>query len=233
MGMDGNISTDRIARVIARQDPDIIALQELDAFRPRSRSIDQASKIAQYLEIKHHFHPVFCQQEEQYGNAILSRHPIKVIQMKALPGWNTKKWYEPRGAMWIEYEFQGKRIQVLNTHLSLWPKERSLQIDALLSEQWLGQLNGETPIILCGDFNAMPGSTTYRKVCKRFKESQSIVPGHRPNATWFGRYPVSQIDHIFITPQFQIKEVFVPRTSLDAVASDHLPLVADISFISI
>src|SRR5262249_42075187 len=57
IGMDGRVSMERIAQVIARFDPDIIALQELDVGRPRSGKVNQAQVIARKLEMKFHFHP--------------------------------------------------------------------------------------------------------------------------------------------------------------------------------
>lgn len=229
MGMDGHISPDRIARVIARHNPDVIALQELDVLRKRSQGIDQAHKIAQYLEMKHHFHPAFCQEEGQYGNAILSRFPLTVIKMQALPQLKDDKKYEPRGAMAVSLRFQDTEVLVINTHLSMWPSERKIQIEDLMSEKWLVDLR--KPVILCGDFNAMPGSLVYKKVCEKLKDSQRILTGHRPFGTWCGRYPLSQIDHVFVTPQFKVNTILVPRTSLDQIASDHLPLIVDVAFI--
>jgi endonuclease/exonuclease/phosphatase family metal-dependent hydrolase len=230
MGMDGRISTDRIARVIARHNPDVICLQELDSQRKRSKGMDQAHQIAQYLEMKYHFHSVFCEEEEQYGNAILSRHPLTLVKMAALPRLRNSKTYEPRGAMLVSLEFQGKKVHLINTHLSIWPHERIMQVKALLGEEWL--MDSHPLTILCGDFNAMPSSRTYKKVCEKLKDSQRMLPGHKPYRTWFGRYPLSQIDHIFITPQFKVNAAIVPHTSLDKVASDHLPLMVDLSFIS-
>ena len=96
--------------------------------------------------------------------------------------------------------------------------------------QWLGQQVEKSAFVLCGDFNAMPGSMVYDRVCEKLKDSQASLPGQHPYGTWFGRYPISQIDHVFINSFLKVKSVFVPRTSLDKLASDHLPLVVDIFF---
>ncbi len=229
LGLDGTISTDRIARVIVRQQPDIIALQELDVGRMRSQQIDQAEKIARKLEMKYHFHPTFRWGSEQYGNAILSRYPMALIKTKPLPQFDDKMKYEPRGAMWVTVDFHGVKIQVINTHLSIWRYERLLQINALLGEEWIGSPECYHPLILCGDFNAVPGSLAYRKICQRLLDSQAVLEGHRPYRTWWGRYPLSQIDYIFITEDFRVQSISVPRTSLDIVASDHLPLIAELN----
>jgi endonuclease/exonuclease/phosphatase family metal-dependent hydrolase len=230
LGMDSHISTERIARVIARQNPDVVALQELDVGRLRSRGIDQVVRIARNLEMEYHFHPAFRYEDEQYGNAILSRFPMALIKMGVLPKLAEKQRYESRGAMWVSIDFQGTKIQIINTHLSVWPQERLLQINNLLSEEWLGHHDCYGPVILCGDFNALPGSTVYRKICQRLNDSQAILAGHRPHRTWFGNYPIGQIDHIFVTSEFQVDSIVVPRTTLDRLASDHLPLIVDLKF---
>lgn len=230
-GMDGCISTERIARVIARYNPDIIALQELDVGRLRSGRIDQAEMIARKLEMKYHFHPVFRWKDEQYGNAILSRYPMALIESGALPKLSNKKRnYEPRGVIWVTVEFGGEKIQVFNTHLSLWPRERTLQVEALLSEQWLQHPDCQGPVVLCGDFNSLPRSEVYRKLCHRLHDSQTALPGHRPRRTWSGQYPVSRIDYVFINDNFQVYSIAVPRTDLEKIASDHLPLITELIY---
>ncbi len=228
LGMDGGVSTERIARVIARYSPDIIALQELDVGRARSGGMDQAERIARKLEMHYHFHPTFRWKDEQYGNAILSRYPVALMKMGALPRLADKIKYEPRGAVWVSVEFQGMKVQIFNTHLSLWPQERLLQAKALLSDQWVSHPECSGPVVLCGDFNAIPGSTTYRNICHKLKDSQAALPGHTPHRTWFGRYPIGQLDHIFLDQAFTVNSITVPRTALDKMASDHLPLIADL-----
>jgi endonuclease/exonuclease/phosphatase family metal-dependent hydrolase len=44
-------------------------------------------------------------------------------------------------------------------------------------------------------------------------------------STWFSRYPISRLDHIFLSPDITVSEVTVPWTMLDQIASDHLPLL--------
>ena len=227
-GMDGCISIERIARVIARYNPDIIALQELDVGRLRSGRIDQAEMIAKKLEMKCHFYPAFRWKDEQYGNAILSRFPMALIKSGALPKLMDKKrrQHEPRGVLWVSVEFEGKKIQVFNTHLSLWPQERILQVGALLSEQWLQHSDCQGPVILCGDFNSFPRSGVYRKICDKLHDTQvASWAGHRPRSTWFGHYPIGRIDYVFINGDFHVSSISVPRTDLEKTASDHLPLI--------
>ncbi|NIQ00826.1 MAG: oxidoreductase, partial [Nitrospinaceae bacterium] len=84
-------------------------------------------------------------------------------------------------------------------------------------------------IIVCGDLNVLPRSKVYRKLRRRLKDTQLELPGHRPKRTFFGRYPVSRIDYIFVSPEITVHSVEVPRSALTRVASDHLPIVAELS----
>jgi endonuclease/exonuclease/phosphatase family metal-dependent hydrolase len=207
---------------------DAVALQELDVRRVRSGGVDQAEVIAGRLEMKFHFQPVHCIEDEQYGNALLSRYPARLVKMAALPKRRNRADCEPRGALWIELDVRGTRLQVITTHLSIWPRERRIQAQALAGPEWLGHPDCRAPIILCGDFNALPGSAAYRVLAAKLRDAQLHLNEHRPHSTWFGRYPLSRIDHIFASSDVQIANIRVPMTELDKVASDHLPLIVEV-----
>jgi endonuclease/exonuclease/phosphatase family metal-dependent hydrolase len=98
-----------------------------------------------------------------------------------------------------------------------------------MGPEWLGGESCVGPVILCGDFNAFPSSTVYRTLTTRLHEAQENAKGHRPQNTFFGRHPVFRIDHIFCSPEFRTVSVSVPRTHLTRLASDHLPIVAEVS----
>ena len=228
LGMDGKISPKRIARVIARYAPDIVCLQELDVKRFRSNQEDQAHLIAEHLEMEFHFHPAIHLEEERYGDAILTHYPMRIVQEGLLPSLDGNSSHEPRGAIWVEVETPGGAIQVINTHLGLSPKERALQVDALLGNAWLGSLtNQERPIMFCGDFNLLPSSAPFEQIAGRFKDAQESFKNHTPRRTLGTRFPMARIDHIFTDQATQVVAVEVPQNALTQVASDHLPLIAD------
>ena len=136
---------------------------------------------------------------------------------------------EHRGAIWVRIDLQGTKINIFNTHLSLWPKEQLLQIKALLSKDWLEHPDCSGPVILCGDLNTSPNSSVYNEICKKFKDSQLMLDGHLPSKTWFAGFPIRRIDHIFVTPEFCVNSIQVSHTALDRLASDHLPVIAELS----
>jgi endonuclease/exonuclease/phosphatase family metal-dependent hydrolase len=230
IGMDGKLSPERIARVIAEHAPDVVALQELDVGRSRSGWIDQARSIARHLEMEFHFHPVLRIEDELYGNALLSKLPMRLIRAENLPKPKGLGRLEPRGALWVAVDVGQTEVQIINTHLGLLPGERRLQVAALLGDNWMGNINCAPPRILCGDLNALPSSPAYRHVSKHLRDVQAILHDRRPKKTYFGRYPTARIDHVFVDSGFHVLDVEVPRTHSARVASDHLPLIADLRF---
>jgi endonuclease/exonuclease/phosphatase family metal-dependent hydrolase len=228
MGMDNKISPQRIARIIGRYEPDIVALQELDLKRPRTGGLDQPHFIARELKMIYHFHPSFKIEEEQYGNAVLSRFPIKVKNAGTLPSILNNSLLEPRGALWVDINIAGRHLQFINTHLSLFQREGVKQVKALMGDDWLSHPECAGSIVLCGDFNAPPSSSLCRHIKNRLRDAQETLPGHQPKATWFSHYPVSRIDHVFVSGDIAVVGVQVAQGILERHASDHLPLIVDI-----
>ena len=234
-GVDGKLSPQRIARVIARYHPDVVALQELDVMRERTGGLDQAARLARLLAMDFHFHPALHLEEERYGDAILSRLPMHLVKKDILPGPPPGKAGmfnpaadEPRGAVWVEVDFSGRKVQIMNTHLGLSKAERLQQVNALLGPEWLGHPRCDGPRILLGDFNALPNSAECKRLLGHMRDAQVQAPEHTPQGTFFSRMPKARIDYVFINPELKVHRILIPQTELTRQASDHLPLIADI-----
>lgn len=226
IGLDGKLSPRRIARVIARHHPDVVALQELDVGRGRTGGVDQARLLAEMLEMELSFHPTISVAEERYGDAVLSPHPLRVVRSGILPGIGL----EPRGALWVEIDVPDDvggthPLQVIVTHLSLHPRERILAARALAGPEWLGAAGDD--VVLCGDLNALSWFPSCAVLRRRLVDAQRGLDGHRPQRTWFGRFPLGRIDHVLVDPAWTVLDVQVPDDVLARVASDHRPLVVD------
>lgn len=228
VGLDGKFSHQRIARVIARHNPDVIALQELDAGRRLKKHDHQAERIACDLEMSFHYHAVYGSEDESFGNALLSRFPIKLVRAGHLPRYGQQGFFEPRGLLWVEVDFEGVPIQVLTTHLSLWAPERKAQIQAMFSDEWVHhpRLKNQN-VILCGDFNTSPDSVLYQTITQYFSDVTQHSAA-RPMGTWTSRFPIRRLDYIFYKGNVQVADVIVTQTALERMASDHLPLTADL-----
>jgi endonuclease/exonuclease/phosphatase family metal-dependent hydrolase len=225
IGMDGQISPLRIAEVIDRYQPDVVALQELDAGLIRTDMIDQANLIAKTLEMSFHFHSSLQVEEGGYGNAVLSRGQLRLVKAGALPTEALHPSFERRGAVWVEVDLEGSKIQVLTTHFGLDRRERNRQAEAITGPEWLGDPRFRTPAVLCGDFNALPGSPAYRRLTRQLRDAQRGLSGLRWKGTWPVQLPFMRIDHLFLTPDLKVRSIVIPRTPLTRVASDHLPLI--------
>ncbi len=229
VGLDGRLDPARIARVIARQAPDVVALQELDVGRSRTGHLDQAQAIADALEMTLAFHPTVTVADEQFGDAVLSPHPLRVVRAGALPGIGL----EPRGAIWVEVDVAGlaggtRTLQLVNTHFSLHPRERMLAANALRGPEWLGRPDADHDLVVCGDFNALSWFPSLRHLRQGLVDAQTDLDGHRPRPTWFGRFPVGRIDHVLVDPRWTVLRVHVADDTLAQVASDHRPVVVDL-----
>lgn len=136
VGTDRRLDVERVAEVIAAERPDVVALQELDVRRARTKGVDQAHRLAELLKMSFHFHPAMTVEEELYGDAILTALPERRIKAKGLPLYRRVPGLEPRGALWVEVEVGGTKVQIINTHLGLVPQEQKRQAAALLGPDW-------------------------------------------------------------------------------------------------
>ena len=229
VGMDSRVAPERIARVIAHARPDIVALQELDVSKMRTGSVDQASVIAKLLDMNYHFYPTLQVENEQYGDAIITHLPIQSVRTAVLPTPLTLPGSEPRGVLWLTVDLDGTPIQILNTHLGLYAEERVQQVQRLVSAQWLNHVDCTGPTILCGDMNASIGAAAMRPIAVDMDEVQSLLAHHRRKKTFSGRLPQLCIDHIWVRDIQRVDAVNVPNTELTRLASDHLPLIVDMT----
>lgn len=231
-GTDGRISPRRIARVIATEMPDIVALQEIDLGRRRSRAEDQSALIAQLIGMNHEFCPTITVDDEHYGHALFSPWPMEVIKRARLPVAPGRREHEPRAALWVRINVAGRPLNVITTHLGLGWNEGLAQVRALLGEDWLGAIPTGEPVILCGDLNLSPGGAAYRLLTARLRDAQLALRGHTPLRTFSSFQPLLRIDHVMLSPEFEVQGVSVPRNDLTRVASDHFPLVVDLQVLS-
>ncbi|VTZ63545.1 Endonuclease/exonuclease/phosphatase [Sinorhizobium medicae] len=226
-GTDRKLDPARIAAVIAECRPDVIALQEVDVGRARTGGIDQAHMIAAHLNMDAQFHPALHLEDEKYGDAVLTALPMRLIKAAPLPSSG-----EPRGALWVEIDAAGVKLQVIVTHLGLRGAERLRQATALLGPGWLGAMEqGKTRLILAGDLNATGRSASYRLLARQLKDVQ-LLTGNKPRPTFPSRLPLLRIDHVLIGDGIEVTSCQVHSSALARSASDHLPLLTELDVLA-
>jgi endonuclease/exonuclease/phosphatase family metal-dependent hydrolase len=224
IGGDHKLSPERIAAVIAANQPDIVALQEVDCGQVRPAVYDQAAIIAEHLKF-----PEVWIERERCGNTILSRFPMKRIKAGGLH--KPRRWHTlaRRGVLWVEVEVFGARIQIMNTHLGLTPASRLNQARILAGPEWLNSPDCRTPVILCGDFNTQPGSAVFRLLEETLTDVEKLNINGNPEKTWPSSHPLLSYDHILISHDLSVDAVKVTTDGDARVASDHLPFFAQIT----
>ena len=227
VGVDRRLDVDRIAAVIAEHEPDIVCLQELDVGRARTGHVDQARAIADTLAMSVRFHAAMRVEAEEYGDAILTRWPERLMRAGALPSVRGIPGVEPRGAIWAAIEIDGATLNVINTHLGLVPREQRLQAAALTGKDWLGHPDCTGPTILTGDFNATSITRPYQTLCRNLTDAQRALGLKLTVKTFPSSFPAIRIDHAFVSPEIRVTAIKAPFSPLARMASDHLPLVID------
>ena len=209
-GMDGKLDLKRIAEVLKKHQPDFVALQEVDSMAARSGKVDQAAELAKLLGMKSVFRKSINLGAGGYGNAVLSKYPILETYLHKLPGPG-----EARTALEVVCEVKGKKCSFISVHLDHKVETvRVAQVKAL--EKALA--SRKHPVMIVGDFNAMPGSETMKIMAK----SWSILPKKGSALTCPADKPKIEIDYM-VTRGFSV-EGSVSHVGEERVASDHRPL---------
>jgi endonuclease/exonuclease/phosphatase family metal-dependent hydrolase len=229
VGSDRRLDVGRVADVIAAEAPDIVALQEVDVGRARTGGVDQAHDLARRLGMVSRFNAALRVEEEQYGDAVLTAHPERLIKAGPLPGYARMPRLEPRGALWLAIDLGGGReIQVINTHLGLVPREQQIQAAGLVGDDWLGAPARRDPLILVGDLNATQRTVVHRTLATRLTDAHHLRADKRPRVSTFpAPMPMLRIDHVFVSAGVRVLALRTASSARARVASDHLPLVMD------
>ena len=117
-------------------------------------------------------------------------------------------------------------LHVYNVHLGTALLERRYQATRLAT--WMHDRRSRGPKLVLGDFNEWSrGLATDMLGASGCRASTSIAHLKR-RRTYPGFFPVLHLDHIYFDGDIEIRRIELPRTRLALVASDHLPLVADV-----
>lgn len=202
----------RIARVIGEIDADIVALQEVPL--GGSEAPDVLSQLRETTGLYAVEGPTLDTPKRRYGNAVLSRFPIRMARTLDLSFHRR----EPRGALDADIDCEGQLIRVVATHLGLSASERSTQVRTLLA----AFDNSALPVILVGDINEwFVRGRALRTLVSHFRRA----PAPRTFPTFC---PIFALDRIWAHPGEWLLDVTVHRSDLARRASDHYPLVARI-----
>jgi endonuclease/exonuclease/phosphatase family metal-dependent hydrolase len=213
-GIDRRTTPERIAEVLHEIDADVAALQEVTE--------NQAELIARELAVEFVMGANRQHLGHGYGNAVLSRFPIRGSRNYDL----TVAGREARGCLRADVECDSKVLHVFNVHLGTSFVERRHQGRRLVAEEMLRDLSLEWPRIVLGDFNEWSSGLATR-LLRSHLQSADLRLHLRRSRTYPGMLPFLHLDHIYYDERLQLVGLRLVRTRKTLLASDHLPLEAE------
>jgi endonuclease/exonuclease/phosphatase family metal-dependent hydrolase len=208
-GLDLRVRCDRIAAILSRTHADVIALQEV--------RVGQEEEIARILG----FHALFARADHvggyEFGNAILSRFPIRRSDVYPLG----MPRHGQRVCLHAEIAWPGEAgaIHVFSAHLGQNEMERRQQAERLASNSILE--NGafrNAPRVLLGDFNEKSRNGIVNQSLASFQ----CVTGR----SWTAFCPLLYLDRVYISSDLKFHDFHIDRTGSALIASDHAPITA-------
>ena len=125
----------------------------------------------------------------------------------------------------VDISVAGRLLHVYNVHLGTAILERRHQarrVATIVSDRHVAG-----PKIVLGDFNEWSRGIAEDLLAQRLN-SVDRYPHLKRRRTYPGIFPFLHLDHIYFEGNVEVRHIELPRTRLAMVASDHLPLVADL-----
>jgi endonuclease/exonuclease/phosphatase family metal-dependent hydrolase len=213
------VRPERIAAVLRTIGADVVALQEVVGSGPHGGG--HAEEIGAALGMGWVMAEARQLRGHQFGNAVLSRLPITHHVEHDL-SWKT---CEPRCVQRADIEVNSHTLRLYNVHLGTAILERRHQARRLAAIVLDRHVAG--PKLVVGDFNewmrGLPTTLLSEKL-----NSVDLRDHLRRRRTYPGLFPILNLDHIYYAGRVEVVGIELPRTRTSLVASDHLPLVADV-----
>ncbi|HCC54976.1 MAG TPA: endonuclease [Desulfobulbaceae bacterium] len=231
IGVDRRFRPERIAKVLAHYNADLVLLQEVDVGAPRSRELNLAQELAELGNYPYYAVGLNVQlRKGMYGNATLSRYPI--IRERNID--LTLDGRKARGCLFTELELpylaSTRLLPVFNLHLGLSFKERPQQVGRLVRAPEFAGLGANDPCVVAGDFNDW-----WTRIAPLFTEALGFScatnhGGGYQNAilTYPSFSPTTGLDKVFCRGPITVLGGKRCRLRVSRVASDHLPVIVDL-----
>lgn len=212
-GMDGKIDLSRDAEILAGLDADIVCLQEVDMYRPRSYFSNQAGRLARVLKMNYVYGAASVYRIGSFGNAVLSRYPARKSVNHRLPAPHSQRTMQE-----VHYIIEGRLLRLFNTHMELNRRLRLLQIQDYIVPLIMSE---NSAAVLCGDLNETPAGEGITYLSQYLSDSFAVNSGIL-TATFRADDPRERIDYIMLNQAGTATDYKI----VASLASDHLPVMA-------
>ena len=223
-GMDGRVRIERILRVLREVEADIVTLQEVTNHQERRPEEHQARYLAEQLGYFYSVGETRKHHEAAYGNVTLSHWKFEAVSHINL----SVAGREPRGALRTDIRVGNEMLHIFNVHLGTAVRERRTQA-RLIDQHLLKALDVSGHRIVMGDFNDWNHGLVSKTLSSEFHLTD--LAEHLPRTRGYpALLPLLHLDHIYLDHELKIEKARFHRNRLTLMASDHLPLVADVAF---
>ena len=223
LGTDGKYDVARLADVISKAKPDLVALQEVDVGVKRSGRVHDVRELSKLTGLAARFGPTQHYEGGLFGNAVMTRLPILDVAIHPLPYTEStaERTTYPRGAISVTMEGpDGKPLRFVSTHFQHnVPEDRVAEAKAI--NKLFAADDDSLRTILAGDMNAVPDAEPITELLKKW--TNAIDKNATPTAP--AAKPRSRIDYVFYRESSQFR-VVESNVIPESIASDHRPVLA-------
>jgi endonuclease/exonuclease/phosphatase family metal-dependent hydrolase len=221
----------KIAALLAKLSPDVVALQEIDEHSRWSGNFDHLDYLRVHADFPYAAFGINNRRAGLlnlcYGNALLSRHPLIETETVVFG----QRRVGEKGFLYAEINIDGHCVPFVNLHLQFNSRARRLvQLDLLTS--WLRQKKRShgtrwtVPPIICGDFNnPNTAHDATSALVDHLAAYGDYVVHPQTGGTFPSPLPQRTLDFIFLPSGCRLIRCEVVRTFL----SDHRPVLLEFS----
>ena len=206
---------ERLVRLVGHFEPDVLLLNETGG-RWRLRRFAKALGMDAAADPWSPF-------RRRVKDAVLARPPWRIVE-RGQHRFERGPWLHPRGALIATLEHGEARLCAISTHLGLHPRERLAHAKALAA--LLDHV--DEPVVVGGDLNEKPDGRAVGFLSERFRDAW-LLGGDADGETFPADEPTARIDYLFVSEGIVVERVLVPPGPDAREASDHRPLVAELT----
>ncbi|MBI5305443.1 MAG: endonuclease/exonuclease/phosphatase family protein [Chloroflexi bacterium] len=214
---DGRLDLESIARTIEQGKPDVVGLQEIARGWVVDSSVDTLAWLSRRLKMPYIFAPT---ADRVWGNAILSRYPIKAWGSEPLPPRDLPL---KRGVMWARIDAgNGDELLFIATHYHHVEKDTAIRQQQ--SPEIVRVWNQRPRVVMVGDLNARPESKEIAMLREAGLKDAFAAIGNGDGFTFNSVKPYERIDYIWFSPDLKLSDLMIPKST----ASDHLGIAVTV-----
>jgi endonuclease/exonuclease/phosphatase family metal-dependent hydrolase len=222
----------KIAALLTRLKPDLVAMQEIDENSRWAGSFDHLDYLRVHAKFKHAVFGINNRRKGfinlSYGNALLSHHAFVETETVVFG----ERRLGEKGFMFAEISVAGRRLPFVNLHLHAGSRATRLrQLERLIA--WLREKQrcsadrwAMSPVI-CGDFNnPHTRNDATAALLSHVSDYADYTIYPQSGATFPSTMPRRRLDFVLVPEQCRDVQCRILRTFL----SDHRPVLVEFSF---